>query len=143
MFNLFESKNQRLVKKWKKEHEALIVQANKVIGAYVKGEMDEAKRELKKFVDLAVEHLSDEDVKLFKMLRDAANTDEKLEKYIDEYYKSFKDTKSTLLHFLAKYVRPENPLDDEFFNTFEKIEKVLRDRINYEESNLYFYLSLS
>ena len=47
------------------------------------------------------------------------------------------------MRFLAKYVRPETPLDEEFFDTFEQVAQVLRDRIDYEEHNLYFRLSLS
>lgn len=143
MLDLFASKNQKLVKRWKKEHEQLIVLANKVLGAYVKGDESEAKRQLKKFVDLAMEHLSDEDIELYKILHNPEQRDEGMEKYIDQYYRTFKDTKSTLMRFLAKYVRPETPLDDEFFDTFEKIAQILRDRIDFEEHNLYFRLSLS
>jgi len=143
MFSIFESKNKKLVKKWKKEHEQLIVLANNVLSAYVKGEESETRRQLKKFVDVAMEHLSDEDVELYRILRDPNRKDKGMEKYIDQYYATFKDTKSTLMKFLAKYVRPETPLDEEFFETFEKIAGILRDRIDYEEHNLYFRLSLS
>ena len=143
MLNLFGSKNKKLVKKWKKEHEQLVVLANNVLGSYVKGNESETRRQLKKFVDLAVDHLGDEDVELYKILRDPFRKDEGMEKYIDQYYKTFKDTKSTLMRFLSKYVRPETPLDDEFFDTFEQIAQVLRDRIDYEEHNLYFRMSLS
>jgi len=143
MFSLFESKNKKLVKKWKKEHEQLVILANNVLGAYVKGDESETRRQLKKFVDLAVNHLGDEDVQLYKILHDPSRKDEGTEKHIEQYYKSFKDTKSTLMRFLSKYVRPETKLDDEFFDTFEQIAQVLRDRIDYEEHNLYFRLSLS
>ena len=141
MLSLFESKNKKLVKKWKKEHERLVVLANKVLSSYVKGEESETRRQLKKFVDAAMEHLSDEDVELYRILRDPERKDQETEKYVNEYYNTFKDTKSTLMRFLSKYVRPETPLDEEFFETFEKIAGVLRERIDYEEKNLYFWLN--
>lgn len=141
MFDVFESKNKKLVKRWKKEHEHLVILANKVLSAYVKGEESETRRQLKKFVDLAMEHLSDEDIELYRILRDPSRKDQTTEKYVDQYYKSFKDTKSTLMQFLSKYVRPETPLDEEFFKTFEQIAGILRERIDYEEQNLYFWLN--
>ena len=143
MFSIFKSKNKKLVDKWKKEHEQLVILANNVLGAYVKGNESETRRQLKKFVDLAVNHLGDEDVELYRILHDPLRKDEGTEKYIDQYYKTFKDTKSTLMRFLSKYVRPETALDTEFFETFEQVAQVLRDRIDYEEHNLYFRLSLS
>jgi len=143
MLDLFESKNKRLVKKWKKEHEQLIILANKVLSAYVKGNDEETKKELRKFIDVAMEHLSDEDIELYKILHDPEQKDEGLKKYIDQYYRTFKNTKSSMMRFLAKYARPETPLDDEFFDTFEKIAQTLRSRIDFEEHNLYFRLSLS
>jgi len=45
------------------------------------------------------------------------------------------------MKFLAKYNRPENPLDEEFFDTFNEIVAILAKRIDFEEKNLYAELS--
>ena len=142
MLGIFESKNKKLVKKWKKEHENLVILGQKVIAEYVKNNESEAKRQLKKFVDQAMDHLTSEDIEFYRMLNDD-DTDPRTEELIDEFQRTFKDTKTTLMKFLAKYVRPEVPLDDEFFDTFQKIMEILAKRIKFEENNLYFRLSLS
>jgi len=142
MLGIFESKNKKLVKKWKKEHENLVILGQKVIAEYVKNNHDEAKQQLKKFVDQAMDHLTSEDIEFFKMLNDE-DKDPRTEELIDEFQRTFKDTKITLMKFLAKYVRPEVELDDEFFDTFQKIMEILAKRIKFEENNLYFRLSLS
>ena len=139
---LFESKNERLVKEWKKEHIKLVELGDLVLAEYVKGEYDESKRYLKKFIDIAMHHLSSEDIEMFKMLH-SEDKDKHIEKLIEDFNRSFKDVKTTLMKFLAKYVKPETALDDEFFDTFQQIIEILRKRIDYEENNLYFHLSLS
>ncbi len=143
MLSLFESKNRKLVKQWKKEHENLVVLGQKVLAEYVKGNESEAKRQLKHFVDLAMDHLTSEDIEFYRILSDPDRKDERTEQLIEEFQASFKDTKTTLMKFLAKYVRPDTKLDDEFFDTFSKIIEILGRRIKYEEDNLYFRLSLS
>jgi tRNA G18 (ribose-2'-O)-methylase SpoU len=142
MFSLFDSKNKKLVKKWKKEHQDLVVYGKKVLAEYVKGHEAESRKMLKKFVNLAMDHLTSEDTEFYKILKNPESDNITLQ-LIDDFEKSFKDTKMTLMKFLAKYVREENHLDEEFFETFSKIMDVLSTRIDYEESNLYFRLSLS
>jgi len=142
MLSLFESKYKRLVKKWKKDHEELIIIGKKVLAEYVKGNEKEAKKLLRKFVNLAMDHLTSEDTEFYKILKDPESDKITVELVVD-FEKTFKDTKTTLMKFLAKYVRDENRLDDEFFDTFSKIMDILENRIEYEENNLYFRLSLS
>ncbi len=142
MLSLFESKYKRLVKKWKKDHEDLIIIGKKVLAEYVKGNEKEAKKLLKKFVNLAMDHLTSEDTEFYKILKDP-NSDKITVELVVDFDKTFKDTKTTLMKFLAKYVRDENKLDDEFFDTFSNIMEILENRIQYEENNLYFRLSLS
>nr|WP_042203894.1 hemerythrin domain-containing protein [Nitratifractor salsuginis] len=132
-----------MVKQWKKEHEELVILGEKVIGEYVKNNQEATKRYLKKFVDMAVDHLGSEDIEMFKMLRDTDMNDKKVEELIFQFQNSFKDTKMTLMKFLAKYVRDDAQFDEEFFDTFQNILEILKERINYEEDNLYLYLSLS
>ena len=143
MLSFFDSKNKKLVKKWKKEHENLVVIGQKVIAEYVKNNESESKRQLKKFVDLAMDHLTSEDIEFYKLLNDPARKDARTEQLVEEFQQSFKDTKTTLMKFLAKYVRPDVPLDDEFFDTFNEIMEILGRRIKFEDENLYFRMSLS
>ena len=143
MFSLFESKAQKIVKRWRKEHEELVVLGKEVLGDYVKGDEEKTRRVLKKFVDKAVDHLNSEDIEMFRMLHDAKVQDDKIERLIQDFQRSFKDTKTTLMKLLARYVRPDAPLNEEFFDTFSKILDILAQRIEYEEKNLYLYLSLS
>ena len=143
MLGIFDSKNKKLVKRWRKEHEELVILGQKVIGEYVKNNITNAKRYLKNFVDLAVDHLSSEDIELYRLLSDPKRRDDNTERLAHEFQKSFKDTKTTLMKFLAKYVRPETELDEEFFDTFNQIMEILGKRIKFEEENLYFQMSLS
>jgi len=143
MLSIFDSKNKKMVRRWENEHVKLVELGQKVLADYVKNNESECKKTLKYFVDLAMDHLTSEDVEFFKMLRDEKRADENTEKLINEFQKSFKDTKTTLMKFLAKYVKPETSLDDEFFDTFSTIMDILGKRIEYEEGNLYFRMSLS
>ncbi|WP_456432988.1 hemerythrin domain-containing protein [Nitratifractor sp.] len=143
MLSLFESKGKRLVKRWKKEHEQLVILGERVIAEYVKGNREEAKKALKRFTDAAMEHLTSEDIEMFRLLRDSKLDDRKVEELINEFQDSFKAAKTGLMKFLATYVQADTPLDETFFDAFQKLMDVLKQRIDYEERNLYFYLSLS
>jgi hypothetical protein len=135
--NLFSSKNQKLVKKWEKEHEEIVVLAHKVIAAYSKNDHKQAKKELKALNELAVDHVMNEDIEFYRLLKDQRRNDSKTEKMVKEFTKSFKGTKLALMNFLTKYSRTETVLDDEFFTTFNELVGILAERIAFEEENLY------
>ena len=139
--SLFSSKNQKLVKKWVQEHEQIVVLAHKVIAEYSKNNHDAAKRELEALNVLAVDHIMNEDIEFYRLLRDQRRLDSKTEKLIEDFIKSFKDTKITLMNFLTKYTRPEAILNEEFFKTFNEIVGVLAERIAFEEEDLYSKLN--
>jgi t-SNARE complex subunit (syntaxin) len=143
VFSIFESKNKKLVKRWKKEHEQLVVLGKKVLAEYVKNDEDKTRMALHSFTHLAMDHLSSEDIEFFRLMHDPSRKDAQTEESIRKFQTTFKDVKNTLMKFLAKYNRPENPLDEEFFDTFSKIMEILGNRIEFEESDLYFRLSLS
>ena len=136
-FSLFSSKNQKLVKKWKKEHEQIVVLAHKVIAEYSKNNQDGAKRELRALNDLAVDHLMNEDIEFYRLLKDEKRLDLKTEKMVKEFIETFRGTKTTLMNFLTIHSRPETQLDDEFFKTFNELVEILGQRIAFEEENLY------
>ena len=137
MFNIFASKNQKIVKKWKKEHQDIVILATKVIEAYNTHRYADAKKYLKDLNSLAVGHIMDEDIQFFKLLRDKRKQDSHIENMINEFTYSFKDTKLTLMNFLHKYTKDDVELDSEFFDTFNKIVDVVGKRIAFEEKNLY------
>ena len=137
MFGLFSSKNQKLVKKWQKEHERIVELAHKVIGEYSKNNYTAAKKALKELNTLAVDHVMNEDIEFYKLMRDEKRIDSKTEVLVDDFIKSFKQTKLALMSFLSKYSKDEIPLDEDFFKTFNEIVEVLAERIDFEEKNLY------
>ncbi len=139
--SLFSSKNQKLVKQWEKEHEQIVVLAHKVIAAYSKNNHDDAKKELNALNELAVDHLMDEDIQFYRLLKDQKRLDTETEALVNEFTQTFKGTKTALMGFLTKYSRPEAILDEDFFTAFNEIVGVLAERIAFEEENLYIKLN--
>ncbi len=139
--SLFSSKNKKLVKKWEKEHEQIVVLAHAVIAAYSKNDHDAAKKELQALNNLAVDHIMNEDIEFYRLLKDQKRLDAKTEKLVNEFTATFKGTKITLMNFLTLYSRPETALDQEFFDTFNAIVGILGERIAFEEKNLYTKLN--
>ncbi len=78
-----------------------------------------------------------EDIEFYKLMRDEKRIDSKTEVLVDDFIKSFKQTKLALMSFLSKYSKDEIPLDEDFFKTFNEIVEVLAERIDFEEKNLY------
>ena len=143
MFNtLFLTKNQKLVKRWEREHEQIVELAHKVIAAYVKNNHTAAKAYLRSLGGIAADHLTSEDIEFYKLLKDPERNDEVTRKQIEVFQSSFKDVKQTLMKFLAKYGKEETELDDTFFDTFNTIVDILSERIAFEENELYFRMSL-
>ena len=141
--SLFLSKNQKLVKKWKKEHEKIVLLTHKVIAEYSKNNHKKAKKALVSLNNLVIDHVTDENIEFYKLLNDKDRLTSKNKKHTEEFIDTFKDVKMTLMQFLTKYTRKEVPLDDEFFNTLNKLAEVLTERIKFEESNLYTILDIS
>ena len=67
-WSLFSSKNQKLVKKWKKEHEQIVILAHKIIAAYSNNKHKVVKKELKALRGLAINHIMIEDLEFFRLL---------------------------------------------------------------------------
>jgi len=142
MWGLFSSKNQKLVKKWEKEHKQIVVLAHKVIAEYSKNNQKAAKKELKALNKLAVNHIMNEDIEFYKLLKDQKRLDDETEKLIYNFTNTFKDTKNALMMFLTKYTKDDVVLDEEFFISFNEIVEVLAKRIAFEEENLYNTLNV-
>ena len=136
-FSFFSSKNQKLVKQWKKEHEQIVVHATKVIKAYSDGKLDKAKKELASLRLLTLNHLMTDDIEFYKLLKDSKNLDKDTEKFLNEFKDTFYGTKAVLMKFLKEYTRNDAVLDEEFFESFNGLVGVLADRVAFEEENLY------
>lgn len=140
--DLFLSKNKRLVKKWKGEHEKMVELAHRVIAEYVKNNQSAAKANLRALGAAAADHLTNEDIEFYKLTKDPDRNDEETKLQVAEFQNSFKGVKHTLMKFLAKYGKDDAVLDEEFFDTFNAIVEILAERIELEESKLYFRMSL-
>jgi len=114
--------------------------ANKVIAEYSTNNQETAKKELVKLNKLTVKHLMEEDIELYRLLKDQGRLTNETEKLVIEFKETFQGTKSALMGFLTKYTRPEAILDEEFFRTFNELVGVLGERIAFEEENLYVKL---
>ena len=136
-FSLFSSKNQKLVKLWKKEHAQIVVHATKIIELYDNNDQKAIVKELKAIKKLTISHLMTEDIEFFRLLRDEDRLDDETKIFVNEFKDSFKDTKRVLMDFLSKYAKSSAVFDEEFIDTFKAIVGVLAERIAFEEENLY------
>ncbi|MCD6432983.1 MAG: hypothetical protein J7L21_02985 [Sulfurimonas sp.] len=136
-FSFFSSKNQKLVKQWSEDHEQIVVLAHKVIAGYSTHNLKVAKKELIKLNNLTVRHLMEEDIGLYRLLKDDKRVDSETKKLADDFRRSFQGIKMVLMDFLTKYTDKEAILDEDFFKTFNELVGVLGERISFEEDNLY------
>ncbi len=141
--SLFLSKNQRIVRKWKKEHEKIILLAHKVVAEYSKNHRKKAKKNLILLNNLAIDHIISEDLKFYKFLNGEQRILPDRKVAIENFIDTFRDIKPELMSFLTKYTRKDAILDDEFFQRFNELVEVLIERIQYEEKNLYALLDIS
>ncbi len=135
--SIFLTKNQKLVNKWTKEHEQMILLANKLLAEHAKNNHKKAKKLLQKFTDITVDHVTDENIEFFKLLRDEDNLSIRSKKSTEEFVSTFKETQRSLIQFLSKYNKAHKVLDKEFLDTLTQIIDILHERIKYEEENLY------
>jgi hypothetical protein len=96
-----------------------------------------AKKRLKALKSLVIEHIMNEDIEIYRLMKDEKRIDIQTEALVDEFLQSFKKTKLSLIAFLENAAKPETKLDDTFFVTFKDIMKVVVKRIDFEEKNLY------
>lgn len=140
LFTFFASKNKKLIKKWTKEHQEMVILGHKVIAEYSKNNQDKAKKELKLLATLSIDHLMSEDIEIYKMLHTSKKLDPQTEKLANEFTHSFKGVKTQLMGFLSIYIRHDAILDENFFTTFNQLFGILAERIEFEEKNLYVQL---
>lgn len=139
--SFFSSKEQKLVKKWSKEHEQIVALATDVIEEYSKNSLNVAKKKLKELNKITTDHIMDEDLEFYRLEKDGTQIDDATIKLIHEFEETFKGPKVTLMQFLAKYTKDDAILDEEFFHRFNELVAILGKRIEFEETNLYAELN--
>ncbi|SFV91103.1 hypothetical protein MNB_SV-4-155 [hydrothermal vent metagenome] len=137
MFNFFIPKNKRMINKWHNEHIKIIDLIYNIVEEYENNNQKTAKKHIKQLNNLTVEHIMDEDIEFFRILKKSKNTDKETEEMIRDFVTSFKKTKLLLIKFLSHYSKPEVVLDSSFFKQFSEITKAVRERIQFEEKNVY------
>jgi len=140
IFGFFASKNKKLIKHWKKEHQQMAVLGHKVLAQYAKNNKKKAKKELKNLSDLAIGHLLSEDIHLYKILKDDVSLDPKTKKLANDFVQSFKCSKTQFIFFLSEYTKADIELDETFYQTFHELFDLFTRRIEYEERHLYKHL---
>ena len=138
--SLFLSKNEKLVKKWKLEHQEIGNLAGKVIESYENNNLEDTKKYLNSLKDLVVDHLMQEDLTFHNLLKHSTINIDTIE-HIQDFRETFKGTKTALMNFIAKYASADTELDDKFLIAFKGLVRLVVERINYEESNLYDILA--
>ena len=141
IIKLFASKNQKNVMKWEKEHVVIVDLAMKIIEQYNSDNRVGAKKTLKKLSDLVIDHVMDEDLVFYNLLKKENCFDAKTKTMINEFTESFKGTKILLMNFLYDYARSPKELDATFFEIFNDIVGAVAKRIEFEENNLYSVLN--
>jgi len=134
---MFLSKNQKLVKSWEDEHKKIGGLAGKIIESYEKDDIKNTKKYMQQLRDLTIGHLMQEDLAFYNLLKSSHNLDIETIEHIKDFRESFKGTKTALMHFVSKYAVDNVPLDSDFIESFKGLVKVVVQRIEYEESNLY------
>jgi len=135
--SMFLSKNQKLVKSWENEHKEIGELAGKIIKAYEKNDIKKTKKYLKELKDITIEHLMQEDLAFYNLLKNSQNLDLETIEYIKDFRETFKGTKTALMNFISKYASQNVPLDNNFIQAFKGLVAVVVQRITYEEENLY------
>ena len=138
--SLFLSKNEKLVKKWKLEHQEIGNLAGKVIESYENNNLEDTKKYLNSLKDLVIEHLMQEDLTFHNLLKHSTINIDTIE-HIQDFRETFKGTKTVLMNFIAKYASADTELDDKFLIAFKSLVRLVVERINYEENNLYDILA--
>ena len=141
--SLFLSKNQKLVKKWTKEHEEIVLLIHEVLAEYSKNNHKNAKRALITLNHLVIDHVTDENIEFYRLFKDKKRLSIKNRKSTEEFVATFKEMRLDLMRFLTLHTKEETVLDDSFFDTLNEIADILRERIDFEEENLYALLDVS
>jgi len=137
---LFGSKEKRLVKKWKKEHQQISEYSHQALASYVRGDIKTLQKYLLILRDLTINHLMEEDIEFYRLKRERSD-DESLIDGIDNFIETFREIKKAWRDFICDYSKEGAIYDENFHKKFEELVYILEDRIRYEENTLYKHLN--
>jgi len=139
--SIFLSKNQKLVKSWEDEHKKIGALAGNIIQSYENDDIKSTKKYLKELKSITIEHLMQEDLAFYNLLKNSHNLDIETIEHIKDFRETFKGTKTALMNFISKYAAPDEEINDSFIKSFKELVQIVVNRIGYEEANLYPILS--
>ena len=122
-----------LIEGFKKEHSEIITTLNEVEELGILSEEGQAK--LASVKASLLEHLWNEDERLYPVLRKEAERNKKLKEILDVFANDAENIYGDMLEFFGKY--SEGAIDSKFEGEFEHLFATLRTRIRNEENFLY------
>ena len=122
-----------LIDEFKKEHSEIIATLNEVEEHGILSEEGQAK--LASVEASLLEHLWNEDERLYPVLRKEAERNKKLKEILDVFANDIENIYGDMLEFFGKYT--EGAIDSKFEGEFEHLFATLRTRIRNEENFLY------
>ena len=122
-----------LIEGFKKEHSEIIATLNEVEELGILSEEGQAK--LASVEASLLEHLWNEDERLYPVLRKEAERNKKLKETLDVFANDAESIYGDMLDFFGKY--SEGAIDSKFEGEFEHLFATLRTRIRNEEYFLY------
>ena len=122
-----------LIEGFKKEHSEIIATLNEVEELGILSEEGQAK--LASVKASLLEHLWNEDERLYPVLRKEAERNKKLKEILDVFANDAENIYGDMLEFFGKY--SEGAIDSKFEGEFEHLFATLRTRIRNEENFLY------
>ncbi len=122
-----------LIEGFKKEHSEIIATLNEVEEHGILSEEGQAK--LASVEASLLEHLWNEDERLYPVLRKEAERNKKLKETLDVFANDAESIYGDMLEFFGKYT--EGAIDSKFEGEIEHLFATLRTRIRNEENFLY------
>ncbi len=122
-----------LIEGFKKEHSEIIATLNEVEELGILSREGQAK--LLSVEASLLEHLWNEDDRLYPVLRKEAEHNKKLKETLDVFANDTENIYGDMLEFFGKY--SEGAIDSKFEGEFEHLFATLRTRIMNEENFLY------
>ncbi len=122
-----------LIEGFKKEHSKIIATLNEVEELGILSEEGQAK--IASVEASLLEHLWNEDERLYPVLRKEAEDNKKLKEILDIFANDAESIYGDMLEFFGKY--SDGAIDSKFEGEFEHLFATLRTRIWNEENHLY------
>ena len=129
--------DRHLIKKFHKDHEALVKHITQIQTAVKNNQPMKAKQGLKQLKMKMLGHFMEEDIKLYWYLKDRYRDSPDTIETIKMFEESIKKIQKEVVAFIDHYARDDIKFDMVFDKEFNGIIEALSTRIATEESSLY------